>query len=76
MPNGKARSNERQGEKSNKAFNFIIQKTMNLSEAYEKLKRGELCLGMYDPNGFHQYNSFIEDLLMKYRENLIKDISK
>jgi hypothetical protein len=28
LPNGKARSNERQGEKSNKTFNFNIQKTM------------------------------------------------
>lgn len=49
---------------------------MNLREAYEKLKRGELYLGMYDPNGFHRYNSIVEDLLEKYKKNLIEEIGE
>lgn len=49
---------------------------MTLLETYERLKRGELYLGMYDTNGFHQYNFIVEDLLIKYRENLIEDIRK
>jgi hypothetical protein len=49
---------------------------MNLAEVYKKLKRGELYLGMYDPNGYFQHNSYIDDLMEKYRENLIEDISK
>lgn len=49
---------------------------MTLLETYERLKRGELYLGMYDPNGFLRYNFIVEDLLRKYRENLIEDIRK